>query len=75
MISNIQIKTIKGYERVLDFYYLCSCGRVVSTKGHTKILKNYVDKNNQTIVQLRHEDKERRNLSVKLIMRKAKEMI
>lgn len=71
MTSNIQIKTIKGYEKVLDFYYLCSCGRIISTKGHIKILKNYIDKNGQCIVQLRHEDKERRNLSVKLMMRKA----
>ena len=51
-----QINTIKGFEDVKDYYWITTCGKIISTKGTTKILKPKKTKGNYLSITLKYID-------------------
>lgn len=62
------VKLKKYYKDVKDYYYLCPCGRIYSTKGKGKILKNAIDKDSQVMIKLRCDNNKPKNFMLKILM-------
>lgn len=59
-----KINTIKGFEHIEDWYYICTCGKVVSTYKNTKIMKTQINRYGYEQLSLTTVDSKTKNLKV-----------
>lgn len=59
-----QINKIKGFESIKDYYYITTCGKIISTNGKTKILKGRLKKNGYEFIGLSVVDGKQKKIYV-----------
>ena len=59
-----KINTIKGLENVRECYYICTCGRVISTNKGVKVLKTAINRHGYEQVSLFTTNCERKCLKI-----------
>lgn len=59
-----QINTIKGLHNVRNYYYVSTCGKIISNKCRLKVLKSRLDKDGYEYVTLCTTTKKPKNMSI-----------